>query len=208
MPSNYSSAQSSRAMRRMRWLVGLLLVANLIAAGLVMFPPGGSAETLEQDWGTLQTRVAAQRKQNNEMRTRVASIQKGRAEGDQFLSNYFLERRTAYTTLLSELVTAASQAGIQAREHAYSLEPIEGSDTLTRMIITANYEGSYANLLRFIHAIDRSQRLLIIEALTAAPQQGEATLNINLKMDAFLREDAALPASAASNIVAQGAAAQ
>ena len=39
------------------------------------------------------------------------------------------------------------------------------------MSITANYEGTYANLMRFVHELDRSPRLLIIEALNAAPQQ-------------------------------------
>jgi Tfp pilus assembly protein PilO len=61
------------------------------------------------------------------------------------------------------------------------------------MTITANYEGSYANLMRFIHEIDRSPRLLIIEALNAAPQQGSGILNISMKIDTFVREDGSRP---------------
>ena len=57
------------------------------------------------------------------------------------------------------------------------------------MSISANYEGTYANLMRFVHEIDRSPRLLIIEALNAAPQQSGGTLNISMKIDTFVRDD-------------------
>ena len=65
------------------------------------------------------------------------------------------------------------------------------------MSISANYEGTYANLMRFVHEIDRSPRLLIIEALNAAPQQTGGTLNISMKIDTFVREDG----SAAMNLI-------
>ena len=61
------------------------------------------------------------------------------------------------------------------------------------MTITANYEGTYANLMRFVHAIDRSPRMLIIEGLNAAPQQGNQNLAISMKIDAFVREDGSAP---------------
>jgi hypothetical protein len=104
------------------------------------------------------------------------------------LGNYFLERRTAYSTLLSELVEAANQSKIKPREHAYATEPIEGSDSLSMMTITANYEGTYSDLMHFVHEIDRSPRLLIVEALNAAPQQGTNILVVNMKLETFVRE--------------------
>jgi len=110
-------------------------------------------------------------------------------QGDEFLSDYFLARRTAYSTLLSELVDAAEKSKIKPKEHAYSTEPVEGSDSLSMMTITANYEGSYENLMHFVHQIDQSPRLLIIEGLNAAPQQGSGVLNVSMKIETFVRED-------------------
>ena len=123
----------------------------------------------------------------------AAAVEKGRSEGDKFLGDYFLARRTAYSTLLAELVAAADDAKIKPKEHAYATEPIEGSDALSMMTITANYEGTYANLMRFVHVIDRSPRMLIIEALNAAPEQGNANLAISMKIDAFVRDDGRNP---------------
>ncbi len=59
------------------------------------------------------------------------------------------------------------------------------------MSISANYEGTYANLMRFVHELDRSPRLLIIEGLNAAPEQSGGNLNISMKIDTFVREDGA-----------------
>ncbi len=181
-----------------RIILALLVAANLAAAAFVMFPPGGSAEELEQELAMLQKQVTSGRARLAETKSHVAAVEKGRTEGDKFLTDYFLERRTAYSTLLAELVAAADASKVKPKEHAYTTEPIEGSDTLSMMTITANYEGTYQNLMNFIHQIDQSQRLLIIEALNAAPQQNSATLSISMKIDTFVREDATIPQPAAS----------
>ena len=172
-----------------RAVLGVLVVATAAAAGLLLFPPGGSADDLERRLAELQAQTTAKRTLLATTRQHVAAVEKGRSEGEQFLNTYFLTRRTAYSTLLSELVEAADRAKIKPKEHAYATEPIEGSDTLSMMTISANYEGTYANLMRFVHEIDTSPRMLIIEGLTAAPQQTGGILNISMKIDAFVRED-------------------
>src|SRR6266849_4403629 len=173
---------------RLRIGLGVLAALNLIAAVLVLFPPGGSEEALERQLSSLQSQVQPRQALIERTREHAAAVEKGRAEGDRFLSNYFLERRTAYSTLLSELVEAASQSKLKPREHAYATEPVEGSDTLSMMTITANYEGTYSDLMHFVHEIDRSPRLLIVESLNAAPQQGSNTLIVNMKLETFVRE--------------------
>ena len=169
--------------------LGLLVGANLIAAALVLFPVGGSAEDLERQLSTLQSQLRSRKSALESTRQHVDAVQRGRSEGDEFLNGYFLSRRTAYSTLLSELEAAAKESQIKPREHAYAIEPIEGSDALSMMTITANYEGTYSDLMHFVHEIDRSPRLLIIETLNAAPQQGNNTLVVNMKLETFVRED-------------------
>ena len=191
MPRNFNGAPGIT--RGWRIALGVLLAATIAAAWVVENPPGGSASEVGQQLATLETQAAAKRALLASTRQHVAAVELGRREGDQFLNQYFLTRRTAYSTLLSELVDAADNAKIKPKEHAYATEPIEGSDSLSMMSITANYEGSYANLMRFVHEIDRSPRLLIIEALNAAPQATGGTLNISMKIDTFVRDDGSEP---------------
>ena len=52
------------------------------------------------------------------------------------------------------------------------------------------FEGTYANLTKFVNLIDKSERFLIIESLQAAApqQQGGQRLNVTLKIDTFVKE--------------------
>ena len=46
-----------------------------------------------------------------------------------------------------------------------------------------------SNLVNFIGELDHSERLLIIESMSAAPQQGSNILTVSMKIDAFIRDD-------------------
>jgi len=188
--------------RRIRIVLGALLALNLIAAGLVLFPPGGSADDLEREFATLQTQIMQKRALLEHSRLNVAAVEKARGEGDHFLDAYFLSRRTADSTLLSALTDAATKAQIKERDRAQTTEFIEGSDSLSMMTITANYEGTYRNLLNFISELDHSQQLLIIESMSAAPQQGSNILTVSMKIDAFIRDEPAEPALATAQTAA------
>ncbi len=194
MPRNFNGAGGSRDPKfAVRIVLGVLVAMNLVVAGLVLFPPGGSAQDLEREFGSLQSQVQSRRVILDRTREHAAAVQKGRAEGDQFLNDYFLASRNHMSELLTELEAAASESKINPREHAYALEPVDGSDTLSMLTITAAYEGTYANLMRFVHEIDRSPRLLIIDSLNAAPQEGAGLLTVSMKLETFVREDASLP---------------
>ncbi|HLW75930.1 MAG TPA: hypothetical protein VKS01_03075 [Bryobacteraceae bacterium] len=191
MPRNSSlaSAPWRDARTILRATVGVLLLANLLAVGLVLFPPGGSVESLQRQLSTLSSQITRQRATLERAQQHAASVEQGKAAGDRFLNDYFLAGRTAFSTLAAELNSTAVDAKIQPREQSFNLQPIEGSDNLSYMTITAGYEGMYGDLMKFVHALDRSPRLLIIESMTAAPQQGSDRLSVSFKLDTFVRDD-------------------
>lgn len=177
-----------------RLIVGGLLAANLAVFTIAMGWWGGSPEDLEQQLTTLRQQLLTRRTALQRAKQVAAKVDIGRAEGDKFLSKYFLARRTAYSTVVGDLVAMAQHAQVVPREIAYTTDPIDGSDTLSMMSITANYDGTFADILRFIAELDRSPRLLIIETLNAAPVQGGNRLSVAMKIDTFVREDGgALP---------------
>jgi type IV pilus assembly protein PilO len=186
----------------LRAVLGVLLVANLIAAGLILFPPGGSAEDLEHQLASLQSQIQSRQVVLERTRQHATEVEKGRAQGDQFLGEYFLPLRSHTSDLFSELENVANQSKIKPKEQALSLEPVEGSDTLSMLTISANYEGSYIDLLHFVHEIDHSPRLLIIESLNAAPIKDGGQLSITMKIESFVREDGVDAPVAETNHVA------
>lgn len=187
MPRNFKAAlRDPRVL--VRALLAILLAANLGAAVMAFKPFGGSADDLRRQRGELQGRLAQLQTHLAQTRKLASKVQSARAEGDNFLDRYVTDRRTMSSTIFEEMDRTAQQAGIKPRDRNVELSPIEGSDTLEMMSITAGYEGPYESLEKFVNLLDRSPRFLIIESLVAAPQQGGQMLNVTLKLDTFVKE--------------------
>src|ERR1700682_3569493 len=172
-----------------RLVLGVLAVANLVAAYFVIRPLGGSSQELRQQVVDLRTQIRQQQGTVDRTRLMAGKIEIGRGEGDKFMSKYFLPRRSAYSVVMAELNDLAGRAKATARESANAIEPVDGSDTLDMMQITANYEATYGDLVRFVNLVDKSDRLLVMESLNATPQQGNNKLNVMIKLDTFVVED-------------------
>jgi Tfp pilus assembly protein PilO len=191
MPRNFNLKIGGPANPRsvIRLVLGLLAAANLVAGYFVLRPLGGSPQELRQQVAEMQMQIRQQTGAVDRTRILAGKIETGRGEGDTFMGQFFLPRRTAYSTVMAELTDLATQAKVTPKESANAIEPIEGSDVLEMMQITANYEAKYEDLVRFVNMIDKSNRLLVMESLNATPQQGGGKLNVMLKLDTFVVED-------------------
>jgi hypothetical protein len=169
--------------------LGLLAAANLVAGYFAIRPIGGSPADLRQQEKEMRTQIQQQQGILDRTKTLAAKIEIGRGEGDKFMSKYFLPRRTAYSTIMSDLNDLANQSKVTPKESSNIIEEVEGSDTLQRMQVTANFEATFDNLIRFVNLLDKSNRLMIIESLNATPQQDGKRLNVLMKLDTFVRED-------------------
>lgn len=185
VPSNWT--KDPRVVARV--VLGVLLLANLTAAYAIFQPLGGSAEELNQQLTDMGLQLKREQIQLQRTRALVAKIEQARSSGDSFLQTYFMSRRTLSSTIVAELQKAAKDAGIKRVQHSFTIDPIEGSDTLSMVTVVGNYEGSYGDLLQFVNRLDKSGRFLIIDTMSAAPMQGTANLSITIKLNTFVRED-------------------
>src|SRR5258708_5196950 len=141
MLKNFSIWPPNNTGNLVRLGVIALLLANVVAAYFAIWPPGGSPAHLRDQATELRARLHQRQSALQRTRLLVAKIESGSSEGGEFLGAYFLPRRTAYSTVLTELTEDAVKTRIRAKETAYATEPIEGSDVLSMMQISANYEG-------------------------------------------------------------------
>jgi Tfp pilus assembly protein PilO len=174
----------------LRATIGTLLAANLVAAVMAFKPFGGSADDLRREQEALRVQLTRLQARIATSKRLVEKVETARREGDQFLAKYVTDRRTMSSTIQEELNRTAREAGIKSLPATLNLDPIEGSDTLEMMTISAGYEGSYAALTKFVNLLDKSPRFLIIENMQTAPQQGGQALTVTLKLDTFVRETA------------------
>src|SRR5580658_3978212 len=94
-----------------RIALGLLLTANLIAAGYAFNLFGPSPEVLNQTLVAAEARLQADQARLVRSRVLTSNIGRGKAESDTFLANYFSSRRNTYSSIDSEINETAKAAG-------------------------------------------------------------------------------------------------
>jgi hypothetical protein len=170
--------------------LGILLAANLVAAVYAFNLFGASPESLSQQLTAASARLQADQARLARSRFLTSNIQKGKGESDTFLASYITGRRHTYSTIYDEIYRASKTAGMTMKEATIAaLDPIEGSDDLDILTVSANFEGGYVQLVKFVNLLDRSPRFLIIESMQASPQAKGDILTVVLKLNAFVKED-------------------
>jgi Tfp pilus assembly protein PilO len=206
MPRNFEAAGNASAIRswlpsvtqggrrnRRFWLQltgGILALLNGVALFFYLVPPGGSRRDLAQEQMAVRAQLANTRTRTRRLRTRAAEVQVSSAQSSGFEAKYFLPKRTAYETVIAEIQRMAKASGLQERDSIYMEEPIEGVSDLSLLNITASYEGTYQNLMEFLHQVDRCPMLLMMENLQAAPQQKGGQINTSIRFQAIIQEEA------------------
>jgi type IV pilus assembly protein PilO len=190
MPRNFnlSNIQWKDPRIVLRVILGVLLAANLAAAVIAFKPFGGSADDLRRERAQLQQQLTALRTQVDKSKKLVEKVEAARIADEDFMQKYVTDRQVVTSTIQGELVNIAENSGVVLQPTSIGLEPVEGSDTLFKMTLNAGCQGNYASLAKFINLMDRSQRFLIIESLSATPLQAGDKLNVTLKVDTYIRQ--------------------
>ena len=175
------------------WLLAFcstLALCNAIVLFLYLVPPGGTRGELAAERDRLSGEIAAAQARALHLKTIAAKAETGGQQSVDFEAQYFLPRRQAYATVMGEIQRLAHASGLRERDAVYSEEPIEGTDDLSLLNHTANYEGSYENLLRFLQEVNQSPMLLMLDSLQAAPQQQKGRqINTSIRFQAIIRDD-------------------
>ena len=170
--------------------LGLLLLANLVAATLAFHLIGESPADLDAELTAARANFSAAQQRLNKSKMLTGNMERSRTQGDSFLASYMTNRKHTFSVLDGEINKLAESTGMKVGVWNYSLlDPIEGSGDLDMLTITANFEGSYAQLVKFVNLLDRSQRFLIIESLQVTPQPKGDILDATVKLNAFVKDD-------------------
>ena len=194
MPRNFEwlSALFAGGQRGPRfWLqVGGMALALLNGIGLYFYldPPGGSRAELTAEGAQVRREIAVTRGVAVRLRNVAEKVQLGSTESSDFETKYFLPKRVAYEAVIAEIQRMAQSSGLHERDAVYAEEPIEGTADLTLLTNTANYEGAYDNLMRFLYEVDKSPMLLMLDNLQASPQQKGGQISTSIRFQTIVQE--------------------
>ena len=168
--------------------LGLILLFDLVFYFFAVKPLSAREQKKRTSISILSRQVEQRTGQVEKLKMVVDKVAQARSEGDKLIEEITLVRRTTFSTLVAELDGAARESGVEPREGAYDVQPIEGAEHYGMVTISANFRGRYENLVKFLNRLDRSEKFLIIESLGAAPRADSEELNVTMKIDTFVRE--------------------
>ena len=188
--SAFSRASRLRRVTRTQVCValGLILLFDLVFYFFAVKPLSAREQKKRTSISILSQQVKQRTEQVAKLKMVVDKVEQARSEGDKLIEEITLVRRTTFSTLVAELDSAARESGVEPREGAYDVQPIEGAEHYGMVTISANFRGRYENLVKFLNRLDRSENFLIIESLGAAPRADSEELNVTMKIDTFVRE--------------------
>lgn len=178
--------------RRRHWvytlLVGLLLLDAGIYFGWLRRPasvPGFAEALLSQ-----LTRDAAIREAEVARLRRVREkLPQVRPALTSFIAERFPLERAGYSGLAGDLNEAARTAGVRLGNVTYKVETRQPRADLLAVEVSADLQGGYQNLLRFLEALEEAKGFYLINELAVVSSQ-RGGLRLQMRLVTYFRRGA------------------
>ncbi len=154
------------------WLPGLLLlIANLAVLSTYRFLLAGQTQMRSSRVERLSAELAdleAHSQALEEIRGR-AEINRYRVE--EFYGRWLSSEADRLTQVIAEVKRMARSAGVNTSGFRYPDEALEDFE-LVRRTLVFSVDGSYQQIRRFIHSVERSEQFLIVEEIGVSDSGG------------------------------------
>jgi Tfp pilus assembly protein PilO len=167
--------------------VGVLLLVDVAAIGLLISPAGRSRGARQQEYEQLRVEKIAKLQAATPSQGMEQKIVAAREQEEQFDSERMVHRYSAMSEQLSHI---AKEAGVGVSDVKYD-ERLEkdapaGYDSIG---ITVKVHGSYDQDMRFVNEVERQKMLLLIDAVTFEGMKGDE-LTVSVHLSTYLRSAA------------------
>ncbi len=178
---------SLRSARKRLTVVAIILaVLDVAAVGFLLSPLGRSRSTREAEWAEARRELLAKKADAVPLRGMDKKLDLARQEIAAFYKGRFPAQ---YSAVSSELGKVASQAGVRVSQISYDPKPTE-IPNLQQVIINANLDGDYLQVVKFINALERNRMFFMVDSLTLAQEQG-GMVRLQLRLETYLRTEKA-----------------
>ena len=125
-----------------------------------------------------------------EIRTRLPEIEQQCAS---FVKERLLPVSSGYSTVVEDLNRISAETGLHARGIQYRQKDLPARG-VAEVQVAASVEGGYANLVRFINAMEKSKQFYLLEELALVEATTGNAIRLNLQLKTYFRLDAAASA--------------
>jgi Tfp pilus assembly protein PilO len=166
--------------RRLLPAFAALLVLNLIALAAWTLPQGYKQRNAAEQVKLARQELAEARRSAAQLRDRASAIRSNSADVGRFYSKLAGSETAELVPTLEAVEAMARAPGLKPGGRGVSRADVRGT-RLEQVSVTLPLEGSYAQLVRFLHEVETSPRFLTIDSVSMrmSAQRG-ASLQVQL----------------------------
>jgi hypothetical protein len=175
----------SQSRRKLKIAIGAMLVADVVAVGVLFSPLVGSADSRQLQLNMLRVELT---RKNHEVEP-LRGIDKKIVLAKDQIGGFYKDRFAARDSdLAQELGKLAAQNGVHIQQMKYKQEDPETSG-IVPVEVEGSFSGDYLQLVRFINTLERSKMFITVDSVDLA---GESTGQVRLQiaMHSYLRSGA------------------
>ncbi|MBI4463246.1 MAG: type 4a pilus biogenesis protein PilO [Acidobacteria bacterium] len=170
---------------RLRMGLGLLLVANAVLLVLVFRPPSRTLAEQEVELQRVRARHESLWKTVQQMRELRSKLQTAIQSDQQFPQEHFLQRKEAFSTMMTGLEQTASQNRLTPASITYRMEEERNRPGWVSVTVTLGVEGRYEDLIRFINRLEQSPLFWMINRLKVTGARNQV-LRLDLELETYI----------------------
>jgi type IV pilus assembly protein PilO len=174
--------QIEKIRTRLLIVLGVLLVIDIAAVGLLLSPVGRSREARIQEYDRVRTQLQAKRRDALPARDMDKKLGTARTEISEFYKERLPQR---YSDVSDSLGKLAKESNVQLGQIKYTAKSSDLAD-LQRLEIDASVSGDYPNLMRFINGLEREKTTYVLDSVELGEGQG-GTVRLNINLETYLR---------------------
>lgn len=174
------------ARQRFTTAVVILAVLDVAAIAFLLSPLGRSRSVREMEWADARRELQLKRADAVPLRGMDKKLDLARQE----IADFYKERFPyQYSAVSTELGKVASETGVRVSQISYDPKPAEVPN-LQQVVISANLDGDYLQVVKFINALERDKMFFMVDSLTLAQEQG-GMVRLQVKLETYLRTERA-----------------
>jgi type IV pilus assembly protein PilO len=179
-------AEIRETRRKVMTALVVLVLLDLAALGILLSPIGAQGQRQQQ---------VAQLQRDLQARTAEVAPLQGIdtkvEEAKQQVNSFFAGRLpTRYSQIADELGKIAQENHVQFATVNYTTEDTDLKDA-SRVVMDASLAGDYANVVKFINALERSKTLFLVDGVTLGQESaGGGGVRLSIRLETYMNTGA------------------
>jgi len=182
---------SARVRRLLAWGAAGLGLVNLVLFLAYTAPQAARKRDVAARTAALESELARQRTQVEELRTRATSIAANRKDARAFLDTQVAPPDGSVVPILTEVESLARKQGLRVGQQSFERAPVKGL-SIERFGITMPVHGNYRQVTGLVGELEASPTFVTLDAVSARTTGGvgQEAIDLDLEFSFYFRTGA------------------